>query len=81
MELKSFTYFSSMIQPIEKVCIRPDLKKVPQHTHVQRLTEPTRTREKIDLSKTVKKLLYEFRLIDIVIPLRAYLFKVFYPNR
>ena len=69
------------IQPIEKGCIRPDLKKVPQHTHVQRLTEPPRTRENTNFPCIFQKLLYKSGLINIVISFRTDFFKVLDSDR
>ena len=62
-------------QSIEKALVCSNLKKALQHAHVERLAEPARAREKVDLAPVSHEVDDHPRLIYIVKILAAQLFK------
>ena len=62
-------------QAIEKALVCSNLKKALQHAHVERLAEPARAREKVDLAPVSHEVDDHPRLVYIVKILAAQLFK------
>ena len=56
-------------------------KEVAQHAHIQRLAKPSRPGKEIDFSAQIDQILYEQRLIDIVIALFNDFFVIFHSDR
>lgn len=75
----SFSF--EITSPLKIVLSLPVSKKYFQHTHVQCLSKPSRTRKQVHICWVFQKVPDKSCFIDIIKPLLTYPFKILNPHR